>query len=162
MGFNPPPPQKNVRNPNHHCFSKKYRNAPPIRIAIRLQFVLEYFWCPYTLRKGNTASTPPICIAVRPPFVLRYASHLYRSTFGKILVVAITGMFPTPPRWARETGAICQIGVLTWKRCIFELRKAFCADPVCAQMVQNKAFWPRFTSSQEAKTWKENSLFLQC
>ena len=21
--------------------------------------------------------------------------------------------------WARETGAICQIGVLAWKRCIF-------------------------------------------
>ena len=38
--------QKNVRNPNHHYFSKKYRNTPPICIAIRLQFVLQYFWYP--------------------------------------------------------------------------------------------------------------------
>ena len=26
-------------------------------------------------------------------FVLQYASHLYRNTFGKILVVVVTGMF---------------------------------------------------------------------
>ena len=31
---------------------------------------------------------------MRPPFVLQYASHLYRSTFGKVLVVVVTGMFP--------------------------------------------------------------------
>ena len=37
----------------------------------------------------------------------------------------------------------------------FELKKAFFADHVCVQMLQNKAFWPRFTFSQEAKTWKE-------
>ena len=70
---------KNVRNPNHHYFSKTVsRNAPPIYIAIRLPFVLQYFWCPYTLRKGKYCqysshlylSTPPICI-------LQYASHLY-------------------------------------------------------------------------------------
>ena len=69
--------QKNVRNPNHHYFSKKYRNTPPICIAIRLQFVPPYFWCPYTLRKGKYCqysshlyrSTPPICIAIRLPFV---------------------------------------------------------------------------------------------
>ena len=45
--------------------------------------------------KGNTVSTPPICIAVRLPFVLQYASHLYCSTLGKILVVVVTGMLPT-------------------------------------------------------------------
>ena len=66
----------------------------PIGIAIRLQFALQYFWCPYALRKGNLVSIPPICIAVRPPFVLQYASHSYRSTFGKILVVVVTEMFP--------------------------------------------------------------------
>ena len=38
--------RKNVRNPSHHYFSKKYRNTPPICIAIRLQFVLQYFWYP--------------------------------------------------------------------------------------------------------------------
>ena len=43
--------QKSVRNPNHHHFSKKYRNTPPICIAIRLQFASQYFWCPYALRK---------------------------------------------------------------------------------------------------------------
>ena len=72
--------QKNVRNPNHHYFSKKYRNTPPICIAIRLQFVLQCFWCPYALRKGKYCqysshlyrSTPPICIAIRLPFVSQY------------------------------------------------------------------------------------------
>ena len=70
---------------------KKYRNTPPICIGI-------LFVPRYTLMKGNTASTPPICIAVCPPFVLQYASHLYRSTFGKILVVVVTGMFPITDR----------------------------------------------------------------
>ena len=72
--------QKNVRNPNHHYFSKKYRSTPPICTAVRLQFVLQYFWCPYALRKGKYCqysshlyrSTPPICIAIRLPFVSQY------------------------------------------------------------------------------------------
>ena len=38
---------------------------------------------------------PPLtALPRRLPFVLPYASHLYRSTFGKILVVVVTGMFP--------------------------------------------------------------------
>ena len=41
-------------------------------------------------------------------------------------------------------------------------KRFFFADHVCVQMLQNKAFWPRFTFSQEAKTWKEKLLFLQC
>ena len=80
------------QKPQPPLLLKKYRNTPPICIAVRLQFVLQHFWCPYTLKKGKTVSTPPICIAVRLPFVLQYASHSYRSTFGKISVV--TGMFP--------------------------------------------------------------------
>ena len=64
--------QMNVRNPDHHYFSKKYRNTPPICIAIRLQFVSQYFWCHCALRKGNTS--------VLLPFVSQYTSHLYRST----------------------------------------------------------------------------------
>ena len=64
--------QKNARNPNHHYFSKKYCNTPSNCIAIHLQFVLQYFQCPYALRKGEYCqysshlyrSTPPICIAV--------------------------------------------------------------------------------------------------
>ena len=35
-----------VGNPNHHDFSKKYRNTPPICIAIRLEFLMQYFGCP--------------------------------------------------------------------------------------------------------------------
>ena len=66
--------------------SNLYRNTPSICIGV--------LWCPYALRKGNAASTPPSCIAVRPPYVLQYASHLYRSTFGKILVVVVTGCSP--------------------------------------------------------------------
>ena len=61
---------------------KKYRNTPPICIAIRLRFVLQYFRCPYALRKGKSVSTPPICIAVHLPFVSQYASHLYRNAFA--------------------------------------------------------------------------------
>ena len=71
--------QKNVRNPKHHYFSKKYRNIPPICIAVRLQFVSQYFWCPDALTKGKCQysshlyrSTPPICIAIRQPFVSQY------------------------------------------------------------------------------------------
>ena len=63
--------QKNVRNPNHHYFSKKYRNTPPICIAARLQFVLQSFWCPWALRE---------IVSVLLPFVSHYASHLYCNT----------------------------------------------------------------------------------
>ena len=71
------------------CTSNLYINTPPIRIAVLLVPLRseerEIF---------NIVSVPPICIAVRLPFVLQYASHLYRSTFGKIVVVVVTGMFP--------------------------------------------------------------------
>ena len=68
--------QKDVRNPNHHYFSKMYRNTTPIR----LQFVSQYFRCPYALRKGKHCqysshlyrSAPPICIAIRLPSVSQY------------------------------------------------------------------------------------------
>ena len=39
-------------------------------------------------------SAPPVCTAVRLPFVRQYASHLYGSTFQKILRVGVTGKFP--------------------------------------------------------------------
>ena len=60
-----PTNQKNVRNPNHHFFSKKYRNTPPICTAVRLV---------------------PLCseereiLSVLLPFVSQYASHLRCST----------------------------------------------------------------------------------
>ena len=60
-------PPKNVRSPNHHYFSKKYRNTLRTCIAIRLQFVLQYFWFPYTLRKGKEC---------------QYSSHVYLNTAG--------------------------------------------------------------------------------
>ena len=69
-----PPPQPPVifrrmsENPNRHYFSDKYRNAPPICIAIRLQFVLQYFWCPCQV------------LSVLLPFVSQYARHLYCNT----------------------------------------------------------------------------------
>ena len=101
--------QKNARNPNHHYFSKKYRNTPPICIAIRLQFVPQHFWCPYALRKGKYCqysphlyhSTPPICIAIRLPFVLQYfwenlggcghrnVPHLYTTSAGRCCPFAV-------------------------------------------------------------------------
>ena len=57
--------QKNAKKPNHHYFSKKYRNTPPICIARRLQFILQCFQCPCTLRKAKH---------------FWYSSHLYRGT----------------------------------------------------------------------------------
>ena len=45
--------QKNVRNPQPPLLLEKYRNTPPICIAIRLQFVLQCFRCPSALRKGK-------------------------------------------------------------------------------------------------------------
>ena len=72
--------QKNVRNPNHHFFSKKncnyasnlYCNTPPICIAVLLVPLgsKEREKCQYSshLYRG----TPPICIAIRLPFVSQY------------------------------------------------------------------------------------------
>ena len=86
--------QKNVRNPNHHYFSKKvsqytsnlYCSMPPICIAVHV--------VPYSLRKGKYCqyspllyrSTPPICIAIRLPFASQCC--------WRILVVVVTGMCP--------------------------------------------------------------------
>ena len=75
--FNFPNLRRMSETPNHHYFSKKYCNTPPICIAVRLQFVLQCVWCPYALRKGEYSqysshlyrNTPPICIAIRLPFV---------------------------------------------------------------------------------------------
>ena len=76
--------------------SNLYCNTPPICIAVLsvplrseereilsvlLPFVSQY--------------ATPICIAIGLPFGLHYASHLYRSAFGKILVVVVTGMLPS-------------------------------------------------------------------
>ena len=71
----------NVRNPNHHSFSKKYRNAPS-----------NLFYSTFGVRKGKSCqhsshlyhSMPPVCIAIRLTFV----SHC----FWEILVVVVTGM----------------------------------------------------------------------
>ena len=75
--------RKNVRTPTTTTSSKKYRSTPPICITIRLQFALQYFWCPSALRKGKYCqyashfyrSTRPICIAIRLPFVSQYFSE---------------------------------------------------------------------------------------
>ena len=53
--------------------------------------------------KGNLVSAPPICVAVCLPFTSQYASHLYRNTFGKILVVVVTGMFPKQHQHTSES-----------------------------------------------------------
>ena len=81
-------------NPTTTTSQKSMGHTRPICIAVRLQFVSQCFWCPYALRKGKYCqysshlhrSTPPICIAIR--------LHVYRSAFGKIFVVEVTGMCP--------------------------------------------------------------------
>ena len=50
-----------LSEPSHHYFSKKYRDTPPICIAIRRQFLLEYFWCqdsPEAARNGPSWTEP--------------------------------------------------------------------------------------------------------
>ena len=47
-----------------------------------------------SLKKGKPNSTPRICTAICLPFVRQYASHLYGSTFEKVLGVGVTGKFP--------------------------------------------------------------------
>ena len=79
--------------------------TPRKSIAIHLQFVLPCFWVPLRSEEREFLSVLLACvIAVHLPFVLQDASHLYRSTFGKLLVVVVTGMFPIlhcgeKPRW---------------------------------------------------------------
>ena len=46
-----------------------------------------------SLEEREPNSTPPICTAVRLPFVRQYASHLYGTTFEKILGVGVTEKF---------------------------------------------------------------------
>ena len=79
---------------------KKQKPQPPLLLRKVSQYTSNLF-C-------NSLQFP-ICIALLPvplrseerellsvrlPFVLQYASHLYRNTFGKILVVVVTGMLP--------------------------------------------------------------------
>ena len=92
-------------------------------IAIHLPFVLQYasnfvpqyFWCPYALRKGNTVSTPPICSAVRLPFVLQYASHLYRNTFWENLGGCGHRNVPQPSLSITKFGEFLGKGCFSWK-----------------------------------------------
>ena len=67
--------------------SNLYCSTPPICIAGLLM--------PLRFEEREILSVLlPFCIAVRLPFVLQYASNLYLSTFGKIVVVVVTRMFP--------------------------------------------------------------------
>ena len=66
----------------YHYFSKKilqHGNTPPISIAV--------LSVPLSLEERGI-------FAVLLPCVSQYASHLYSSTFGKVLVLGITGIFP--------------------------------------------------------------------
>ena len=77
--------QKSFRNPNPYWSRKKYGSTPPICTAARPPFVSLGLPGFQALKKGKPNSTPPICTALRLPFVRQYASHLYGSTFEKIL-----------------------------------------------------------------------------
>ena len=71
--------------------SNLYGSTPPICIAVpswllsleerETQQYTSHLYC----------SKPPICTAVRLPFVRQYASHLYGSTFEKVLGAGVTG-----------------------------------------------------------------------
>ena len=89
MMFCAPPGGRGDLHPS--LASSSTLRTPPICIAIGLQFVLQYFWCPYAPMKGKYCQ-----------YSSQYASYLYRSAFGKILVVVVTGMFPN--KYLRHDG----------------------------------------------------------
>ena len=62
-----------LKNPNHRCCSKKYRNTPPICITIRLQ-------CSIAVLSVSLRSEEREILSVLLPFVSQYASHLYCNT----------------------------------------------------------------------------------
>ena len=98
------------------CKHECERSSAPINMNTKAKATKDFWGIHFTLISVSMVhlsylycSTPPICIAVLLvslhseereilsvllPFVSEYASHLYRSALGKILVVAVTGMFP--------------------------------------------------------------------
>ena len=84
--------QKNVRNPNHY-FSKEHMAIHlPICSAIRLQFILQSFRCPYALRKGEYC---------------QYSSPLYRNTPQEKPVLQRRARAPKPfPEFYRISGVL--------------------------------------------------------
>ena len=72
--------------------------------AVHLQFVWQYaphlYRCAFLVSKLRRQGNP----AIRLPFVRQYAaaSHLYGSTFGKILGVGVTGTSLSYPRFASQ------------------------------------------------------------
>ena len=108
------PTSEEFRKPQPLPVSKKVRQyTPPICTAVRPPFVSLDLPGFEALKKGKPNSTPPICTAVCLPFVRQYASHLYGSTFEKVLGVGVTGKFLTTPsffiggRTAVQMGAYC-------------------------------------------------------
>ena len=90
-----------------------YRNAPPICIAIHLQFVLQYFWCPIRSEEREIyckhsshlyRSTSLICIATRLPFVSAVL-------LGKSWWMWPPGCSPTPQMSRRTKRGIHKRGI---------------------------------------------------
>ena len=150
--------QKRSGDPNPQYFSKS--------TAVQMGGVLPYKWEAYCSTNGRRTAEFPFLRSLEARKVWRckwgaYCRTNWRCTavlFRQVVGVGVSDIFV----WKIPPCKQHMLLSLTRKQCIFELKKALFADHVCVQMLQNKAFWPRFNFSQEATTWKENSLFLQC
>ena len=67
--------------------SNLYCNTPPIRIALLLVPL-------HSEEREILSALLPFISQYAPHLHCNIASHFYRSAFGKILVVEVTGMFP--------------------------------------------------------------------
>ena len=76
---------QNFRNPNPYWSQKKYRNTPPICTAVRPPFVPAVPSWLLSLRQGNPTVRLPFVLQYASHSVRQYASHLYGSTFEKVL-----------------------------------------------------------------------------
>ena len=86
---------------------------------------------------------------------LAFEKVLSKHCSAHVLCVATTLQTPPswifnknstpPPRGYAKQGPFVKLAFWPGNGAYFELKKAFFAGHVCVQMLQNKAFWPRFT-----------------
>ena len=98
-------------------------------IAVHLQFVLQYASNLYCSAFGAIELSGKGNTSVRRPFVSQHASHLYCNTFVKILVVVVTGMFPSSGRAKGAAKGSCGEGWLS-KRVFLESPFLLCPRKV--------------------------------
>ena len=94
--------QKSFRNPNPYWSRKKCCSTPPICTEVHPPVSkLEQ-------RETQQYTSHLYCSAVLLPFVLENFSHLYGSTFEKVLRVGVTGKFLTSDSSEGASASSCR------------------------------------------------------